>query len=619
MAPSKKKAKKAAMHGLSDLLGSDWSIHSSKGLDYPNDLDYPSNDSDYPEYMEEDDTDSHSDQCLLMSGHEQTMAEGRARAHTLAAKHATKKKALAAKLAAKRNKANDGEEAADEDYMPSEAADDDYPPADEDAMPCEVADGGATGGEAYNEDREIVGEEREDIFLTDKQVSSLQRQLGEFRTADPETRLSIIQDSVAQIERTWMQDVDFDREIIEKLVCRHLHSRHRQDKETPNFHKIWTYTDIVIDFHQEEMDKLAAKMSGAKAGSPAYLGCYKRAIKTINDQLDEEMQVKLMEKYGQSTLQDFSVTMYHQFGVWVIVLPGYCDADGEPTVMLYDINDEMGVTSFKKFHKWWQSDPLVDNYSKWTAESLGVQPRNGGQDNGKNNENPKNIKLPMNRHGYLMLPSWEAINQEGHAYKKLLIGKFMTQLYKVTAGGSTGRIPWVRLSEALDDFILPQYLPNGVTLTQYHHICIEDADALLKHWTQRQAAREILFWFKSGVNANQCGKKVSVNDDTSSPVGPRNQPEGTLQDSQENQEQVFHGTSQGGGEGSSKKVPGRQGRGDAARNSNKSFPCTSNKRSAKAAEACKEVPTEEDGEDEVLHSPNLLRLATRVTYVDRLA
>ncbi|KAF8262968.1 hypothetical protein EI94DRAFT_1808036 [Lactarius quietus] len=363
MAPNKKKAKKAATHVLSDLLGSDWLIHSSKGLDYPDDLDYPSDDLDYPDYMEEDDTDSHSDQCLLMSGDEQTMAEGHARACALATKRAAKKKkAIAAKLAAKRNKSNDGEEAAKEDSVPSEAADEDYPPANEDAMPSEVANGGVADGEADDEEKETVGEES------------------------------------------------------------------------------------------------------------------------------------------------------------------------------YDINDKMGGTSFKEFRKQWKSNPLVDDYLKWTADSFGIQPRNGSQDNGKNKENPKNINLPMNRHGYPVLPSWEAINPEGATYKKLLIGKFMTQLYKVAAGGGKGRIPWARLSEAPDDFILPMYLLNDITLTQYHHICVEDADALLKHWTQRQAAREIPFQFKNGVNTDWCGKKVSVNANTSNPVGPRDQSEGTLQDSQENQE-----------------------------------------------------------------------------------
>ncbi|KAF8274182.1 hypothetical protein EI94DRAFT_1696126 [Lactarius quietus] len=525
MAPNKKKAKKAATHGRSDLLGSDWLIHSSKGSDYPDDSDYPSNDSDYPDYMEEDDADSRSDQCLLVSGDEQTMAEGRARAHALAAKCAAKKKALAAKLAAKMNKSNDGKEAAEEDSIPSEAANEDYPPADEDATPSEVANGGVME--------------------------------------------------------------DFDREIIEKLVHRHLHSRRRRGKKTPNFHKIWSYTDIVIDFHWEEIDKLAAEMSSAKAGSPAYLGCYKRAIETINDQLDEETRAKLMEKHGQSTLWDFSATMYNQFGVRVIVLAGNCDGDGEPTVMLYDINDKMGGTSFKEFHKQWKSDPLVDDYLKWTADSFGVQPRNGSQDDGKNKENPKNIKLPMNRHGYLVLPSWEAINQEGATYKKLLIGKFMTQLYSGSKW-QQGKNPMGKT-----------YLPNGITLTQYHHICVEDADALLKHWTQRQAAGEIPFWFKNSVNTNRHGKKVSVNANTSDSVGPRDQSEGILKDSQENQERVGHGASQGGGEGSSKQVPGRQGRGDTARNSRKSFPHTSDKRPAKAAKARKELPTEEDGGDDM--------------------
>ncbi|KAF8274719.1 hypothetical protein EI94DRAFT_1695847 [Lactarius quietus] len=54
---------------------------------------------------------------------------------------------------------------------------------------------------------------------------------------------------------------------------------------------------------------------------------------------------------------------------------------------------------------------------------------------------------------------------------------------------------------------------------KYHHIRVEDADALLKHWTQRQAAGEIPFQFNNGVNTNQHGKNVSVNANTSDPVG----------------------------------------------------------------------------------------------------
>ena len=54
------------------------------------------------------------------------------------------------------------------------------------------------------------------------------------------------------------------------------------------FNKKWTYNDILVDVHQKEIDKMAAEMSESKVGLAAYLGCYKKAIKTIQEGLDEE-------------------------------------------------------------------------------------------------------------------------------------------------------------------------------------------------------------------------------------------------------------------------------------------------------------------------------------------
>jgi hypothetical protein len=125
--------------------------------------------------------------------------------------------------------------------------------------------------------------------------------------------------------------------------------------------------------HRKELDEMAVEMSESKAGSAAYLGCYKKAIKTINEGLDEETRVKyradakkwteqkppprqqqryvhadlsikwevskshqlrMFEKHGMGALRDFSESMYHQFGVRVAILGGYSDADGEPAIML---------------------------------------------------------------------------------------------------------------------------------------------------------------------------------------------------------------------------------------------------------------------------------------------
>jgi hypothetical protein len=50
--------------------------------------------------------------------------------------------------------------------------------------------------------------------------------------------------------------------------------------------------------------------------------------------------------------------------------------------------------------------------------------------------------------------------------------------------------------------ILEEYLPTGVNLSQFHHIRLEDADSLLKHWTQRQAAGEITLRFHKVAKAS---------------------------------------------------------------------------------------------------------------------
>ena len=39
-------------------------------------------------------------------------------------------------------------------------------------------------------------------------------------------------------------------------------------------------------------------------------------------------------KHGMSTLREFTEMMYYQYGVWVAVLLGYCDVEGEPTITL---------------------------------------------------------------------------------------------------------------------------------------------------------------------------------------------------------------------------------------------------------------------------------------------
>ena len=58
---------------------------------------------------------------------------------------------------------------------------------------------------------------RQEVLLTDEQVSTLRRRVAEFRLADSDTRPTIIQDAVSELERSWTHDTDFDRELVETV------------------------------------------------------------------------------------------------------------------------------------------------------------------------------------------------------------------------------------------------------------------------------------------------------------------------------------------------------------------------------------------------------------------
>ena len=59
------------------------------------------------------------------------------------------------------------------------------------------------------------------------------------------------------------------------------------------------------------------------------------------------------------------------------------------------------------------------------------------------------------------------------------------------------------LKKAQNSYIEDKYLSKNVTLEQYYHLRQDDVNVMLKHWTERQAAGEVPFWFKKEVAAAQ--------------------------------------------------------------------------------------------------------------------
>jgi hypothetical protein len=54
----------------------------------------------------------------------------------------------------------------------------------------------------------------------------------------------------------------------------------------------WTYTDVVVDHHRAEIDKLATEKAKSKSGSPIYLGCYRPALQEIEGGLTDDTRMK---------------------------------------------------------------------------------------------------------------------------------------------------------------------------------------------------------------------------------------------------------------------------------------------------------------------------------------
>ena len=66
----------------------------------------------------------------------------------------------------------------------------------------------------------------------------------------------------------------------------------------------------------------------------------------------------------------------------------------------------------------------------------------------------------------------------------------------ISIGNGSERVPWSTLQKYQAKYIKPKYMPKRVMFRQYYHICQRDAEALLEHWTRRQAAGKTPLHFR---------------------------------------------------------------------------------------------------------------------------
>lgn len=85
--------------------------------------------------------------------------------------------------------------------------------------------------------------------------------------------------------------------------------------------------------------------------------------------------------------------------------------------------------------------------------------------------------------------------------------------------------------------IKPKYLPKGVTLQQYYHMCLNEVEALLKHWTKRQDDGKVPFCFRKDFKGDLQDEHTAEPVDPGADMAPGEEVENHPQDGDGSQAQ----------------------------------------------------------------------------------
>lgn len=82
------------------------------------------------------------------------------------------------------------------------------------------------------------------------------------------------------------------------------------------------------------------------------------------------------------------------------------------------------------------------------------------------------------------------------------------------------RVPWSKLERAREEYIEDRYMPeDDVVLKQYYHLVKDDVNAMLKHWTERQADGKLPLRFKHVPKPKTIRKKKRTEEESDTDSG----------------------------------------------------------------------------------------------------
>ena len=112
----------------------------------------------------------------------------------------------------------------------------------------------------------------------------------------------------------------------------------------------------------------------------------------------------------------------------------------------------------------------------------------------------------------------------------LLLTQSLSGLIDNYTGMGKGRVPWTELQMAQGDCIKAKYLPEQVTHKPYYPLRLEDSNALLEHWTRRQAAGKVPLRFNKAAKTIWQQNQASEENDAGTDMEAADEAEEDMRD-----------------------------------------------------------------------------------------
>ncbi|KAA1466788.1 hypothetical protein DENSPDRAFT_876810 [Dentipellis sp. KUC8613] len=359
------------------------------------------------------------------------------------------------------------------------------------------------------------------IQYTAPQLDWLRARLPEFKDASSaelkQVTSAIVHDFDAQWPFSKTVPMENARERKDLILWLYVHGRKRQVNAGTKCVRRWSRKGVTAHYHKAEIHEEILRLApGSKPGTPAYIKHYQAGLTAMESKLSPEMletYEKLAESWsswsppeevqdaynarkGASILLDMATTLQRQLGMSVVFLVARVKSaynGGGAEYGIHDFGETLGHPTLAQLVPTWDQEPISIGIKKFSEELSAV--RTGARNFTAVKEDlPTVHDIKCGSDGHPILP--EISKAPTLNWKKAVIRIFFLRCYNKLYPAAKS-IPWSAISQNVEDYLDPEYLPVHGTFAEPSRLREYDCNTLLELWASRQDNGNIPLQFKA--------------------------------------------------------------------------------------------------------------------------